>query len=117
MDHDRPHPLSRWVRGDPPVQHPVDKYQRFGFLAACLIGAASFTSGALGLLTLAGLILASIGVMMFTNHQGLLDRMREREERSWGFRVTEQRQATKFGAVLMLIIGLGWFAMGAVDLL
>lgn len=80
-------------------------------------GAVSAASGAYGLLTLAGLIVASIGVMMFTNHQGLLERMREREERSWVFRVIGLRQATKFYAVLLSITGVGWFAGGAADLL
>ena len=50
--------------------------------------------------------------MLFTNFRGVRDRMRKREERSLIYRLTESRSATKFGGVLMVIIGVGWFVLG-----
>jgi hypothetical protein len=114
---DRPGLLSRWLPGDPPAKEPVDRFARYGFFVAWLLGLVGIIGGLTPLIAPAGLLIATIGLMLFKNFRGLRDRMRKREERSWNYRLTESRSATKFGGVLMILVGIGWLAMGVADLL
>lgn len=104
--------LRSLIRGDPPVTEPIDKFRRYGFFISWVLGMVGLVSGLTVLLAPAGFVLATIGYFMFSNRGGLLDRTRIREEQSWQFRLTESRVATKFGAVLLMIIGLVWLAIG-----
>jgi len=112
FEEERPGTLSRWVKGRPPVVEPVDRFSRYGFFTAWLLGMFGLVGNLPFLLVPAGSLIAVNGWMLFTNFKGVRDRMRRREERSFSYRVTEQRQATKFGGVLMMVIGTGWFAAG-----
>jgi hypothetical protein len=108
----RPSLAQRVLHGDPRARKPIDKAGRYGFFVAWLLGMVGLVGGIIVLIAPAGLILATIGLLLFTNHDGFRDRMRAREERSLNYRLTELRTATKFGGALLTIIGLGWFAIG-----
>lgn len=104
--------MTRVLRGDPPVTEPVDVFARYGLFAGWLLGIVAMATQRIFLIAPAGLVFASIGVMVFTNFRSLRDRMRVREERTLAFRLTEARSGTKFGGAILTIIGLGWFSLG-----
>jgi hypothetical protein len=109
---DRPALVQRVIHGHPRPERPIDKAARYGFFLAWLLGMVGIVGGILFLVAPAGLIFMSIGLLLFTNHEGFRDRMRIREQHSLSYRLTESRSATKFGGALLTIVGLGWFAMG-----
>jgi hypothetical protein len=92
---------------------------RYGLLVAATFGFVALVGGGtglvdqvVGLLVPAGLLLAAIGVMRVTNYRGVRDRDRLREEHSLMFRLTENRNATAFGGVILTLIGVGWCVLG-----
>jgi hypothetical protein len=104
--------MSRWLHGDPPAVEPADRFARYGFFVAWALGVAALVGDVPPLIALTGLLLVAIGTMMVSNFRGVLDRMREREERHWSYRLKGSRSVTRFGGVLMVLIGLGWGLVG-----
>jgi hypothetical protein len=45
---DRPGLLSRWLHGDPPATEPVDRFARYGFFLAWLLGLVGIIGGVIG---------------------------------------------------------------------
>jgi hypothetical protein len=111
----RPGLAQRALHDDPPAVGPIDKGARYGLFVGWLLGMLGIISAVTPLIAPAGLIFMTIGVLLYTNHDGFRDRMRVREERSLNYRLTELRSATKFGGALLTIIGLVWFAIGVVS--
>jgi hypothetical protein len=113
---DRPNLLVRFLRGDPPLTEPVDKLAWYGWLTAWSLGVIAFIAGRDWLITPAGSLIIILGVMLTTNFRGVQDRLRVREERSrWSS--GEPRMASRFGGLVVTVIGLGWLYIGLGDLL
>ena len=103
---DRPSLLARFLRGDPPITEPVDKFAWHGWLTAWSLGVIGLIAGRDWIITPAGVLIILIGVMLTTNFRGVQDRLRVREERSrWSYGKGAQ-VASPYGGIVLTLIGL-----------
>jgi hypothetical protein len=110
----RPNLVVRFLRGDPPLTEPVDKFAWYGWLTAWSLGVIGIVTGRDWIIAPAGALIILIGVMLTTNFRGVQDRLRVREERSkWHSGVVI---ASPFGGLVLTVIGLGWLYFGLGDL-
>ena len=109
--------LSRIVHGDPPVATPVERFTRYGFAVAYVLGVVGLVGAGrdelvLGLLAPAGALLLAIGVLAYTNHAGARDAMNARSARGRMASLGVPTTMTPFTSALLIAIGAGWTLMG-----
>ena len=104
----------RFLRGDPPLTEPVDKFAWYGWLTAWSLGVVGIFSGRDWVILPAGVLIIVIGVMLTTNFRGVQDRLRVREER-WRWR-SGYAIASPLGGLTLTVIGLAWLCIGLGDL-
>jgi hypothetical protein len=86
------------------------------FFVAVALAMLFDSTKAFGVAIPAGTALGLRAVLMLRNHRGVLDRLAEIERAGMGGRTGLHRE-TVFGGVMLLIVGVGWVAIGVVALL
>jgi hypothetical protein len=97
----------------------VHRFVGYAEPVALLLGAVGIVAGGDLLVCLipSGALIATIGVLIARNHDGLADALRSRHPRAWNFGFARPAANVTFGAALLTFVGLCWLALGVASLL
>jgi hypothetical protein len=92
----------------------VHRFVGYAEPVGILLGAIGIVAGGDLLVCLipSGALIATVGVLIARNHDGLRDRLRERHPGVWNFGFAKPAANVTFGAALLTFIGLCWLALG-----
>ena len=87
------------------------------FIVAVVGSEATGADTWFGLLVPAGAMIISYSLALLTNYRGFRDRLAAEETDTFSYRLTGRGSADRFGGVLAMIVGIGWLAIGAWQLI